>query len=109
MGTQDTQSTQPTADTFEPPKYEPQYPGFRMPDEPGVGELYRLGKDNPCGAWCISDFWEGGRNRIECQLPSDHEYEYGMPHISIDNSKAWRNGIITDVWYKDNARGRQEG
>lgn len=90
-------------DTFVPPAYEPQQPGFRFPEKLSVGELYAKGKQNPCGDWCIDNFWSGGNHRIECQLALDHEYELGLPHISFDNSKAWRAGVITDVWYKDNS------
>lgn len=72
-----------------------------MPDEPSAGELYSLGKRNPCNNWAMKDFFSGSREKVHCMLPDDHEYEHSLPHIDFDHSKAWRAGVITDVWYKD--------
>lgn len=94
---------------FRAPKPEVQWPGFRMPDEPSVGELYYLGRKNPCENWAMKDFFSGSHEKVHCSLPVDHEYEYGLPHIDISQSKAWRNGHITDVWFKDKAVGVRSG
>lgn len=95
--------------SFVPPPAEPLYPGFRFPEYLSVGELYSLGKKNPCGDWAMKNIWSGSREKVFCSLPSNHEYpdEYGLPHIDFDQSKAWQDAWITDVWYKDKATDSQ--
>jgi hypothetical protein len=79
------------------------HPGFRWPEELSMMKMYEEGVNTPCGEWAIYDFWEGGRTRMECFLPFDHEDNYGLPHVSYDKNRAWRNGVQYDLWFKDKA------
>lgn len=83
------------------PRYEPSYPGYRFPECWSVGELYSMGKSDPCGDWAMKDIWSGGKEKVHCMLPFNHYDDHDLPHIDFDQSKAWQHGWITDVWYKD--------
>lgn len=62
-------------------------------------ELYALGKDNPCRQWAIdmTRFYLSPAPRLNCQMPDDHEYLYGIPHIDLQNYKVWREGVLDDL------------
>lgn len=76
-----------------------------------LSELRHLGRKNPCGAWAIDTtrLYMTPAPKLTCCMPYDHEYEYGVPHIDIENNKVWRNGLLDYLWVKDKTVAQPKG
>ena len=68
-----------------------------------LSTLFYLGRENKCGEWAIDTtrLYLSPTPHLNCEMPYDHEYEYGVPHIDITNGKVWRNGLLDDLWVRD--------
>lgn len=68
-----------------------------------LSHLICLGRKNPCGEWCIdtTKLYLKPTPHLTCQMPYDHEYEHGVPHIDVEHNKVWRNGLLDELWVKD--------
>lgn len=70
-----------------------------------IHELMHLAKAKPCNEWAIDTtrLYMTPAPELHCDMPYDHEYLHGVPHIDIQAGKVWRNGLLDELWVKDKA------